>query len=77
MNIFVNNQLVFFPNGQHMIDDFIIQSVYLLDSAIINDETTIPMMPAVQILVLLLEHDELFVQFKRGLKNYIVQESIF
>ena len=28
MNIFVNNQLVYFPNGQHMIEVFIIQSGY-------------------------------------------------
>ena len=41
MNIFVNNQLVFFPNGQHMIEYFIIQAIYLLDSIIIDIEITI------------------------------------
>ena len=51
-----------------MIDAFIIQYLYLLDSAIINNETTIYEMPAVQLSVQLLEHDEFCVQFKRGLK---------
>ena len=37
MNIFVDTQLVFFPNGQRMIDAFIIQAGYLLDSVIINN----------------------------------------
>ena len=50
MNIFVNNQIVFFPNGQHMIDAFIIKSEDLLNSVIINNKITISEMPAVQIL---------------------------
>ena len=62
MNIFVYNQLVFFLNGQHMIDDFIIQAGYLLDSVIIIKEITIYEMPLVQISALLLEHDEVFEQ---------------
>ena len=37
MNIFVNNKLVFFPNGQRMIDAFIIQAGDLLDCVIINN----------------------------------------
>ena len=64
MNIFVNNQLVFFPNGQRMIDAFIIQSGDLLDSVIINNEINIYDMPEVQLPALLLEHDEVFEQFK-------------
>ena len=62
MNIFVNNQLLFFPNGQRMIDSFIIQDGDLLDSVIINKEITISEMPAVQLSALLLEHDEVFEQ---------------
>ena len=58
MNIFVNNQLVFFPNGQCMIDNFVIQAGDILDKVIINNKITIYDMPAVQILALLLEHDE-------------------
>ena len=57
MNIFVNHWL-FFPNGQRMVDAFIIQSVDLLDTVIINNEITISEMPAVQLLDLLLERDE-------------------
>ena len=49
--------LCFFLNVQRMINAFIIQAVYLLDSAIINNETTISKMPAVQFSALLLEHD--------------------
>ena len=62
---------------QCMINAFIIQAVYLLDSTINNNETTISEMPAVLPSVLLLGHDEFCVQFKRGFKNDIVQASIF
>ena len=57
MNIFVSNQLVFFPNGQRIIDAFIIQAGDILDSFIIDNEITISDIPAVQISDLLLEHD--------------------
>ena len=66
MNIFVNNQLVYFPNGQRMIEVFIIQSGDLLDSVIINNEITISDMPVVQVLALLLGHDEVVEQFKNN-----------
>ena len=66
MNVFGNNQLVFSPNGQRTIDAFIIQAVDLLDSVIINNEITISEKPAVQLSALLLEHDELFEQFKNN-----------
>ena len=46
-----------------MIENFIIQSRDILDSIIINDNITSSKMPAVQILSLLLEHDEFFEQF--------------
>ena len=49
MNIFVNNQLVFFPNFQRMVDAFIIKSGDLLDSVIINNKITISDMPADQL----------------------------
>ena len=57
MNIFANNQLVFFPNVQRMICAFIIQAEDLLDSVIINNKITISEMPTVQLSALLLEHD--------------------
>ena len=66
MNNFVNNQLVFFPNGQIMIDVFIIQAGYPLDSVIINNSITISNMPVVQLPALLLEHDEVFEEFKNN-----------
>ena len=63
MKLFVNNLLVIFTNGQFTIDDFIIQSGDLLDIIIINNEIPISKMPSVQILALLLDHDEVFGQF--------------
>ena len=50
----------FFLNVQRMIDAFIIQAVDLLNSAIVNNEITIDEMPEVQLLALLLEHDDFF-----------------
>ena len=60
MNIIVKNQLVLFPNGQRMIDAFIIQAGDILDSVIINIEITISDMPVVERLALLLEYDKVF-----------------
>ena len=65
MDIFFNNQLVFFPNGQLIIDAFIIQAGYILDAVIVNNKITISEMPEVQLLALLLEHDEVFEQCKK------------
>ena len=64
---------MFFPNGQYIISTFIIRAGDLLDAVIINSEITISKMPAVQLLDLLLEHDEVFEQLKKQLKNYVVQ----
>ena len=41
-----------------MIDSFIIQSGYILDSVIINNEIAISDMPVVQLLDQILEHDK-------------------
>ena len=65
MNIFVNSQLVSFPNGQCTIDPFIIQDGYLLDSVIINNKITISEIPEVQLSALFLQHDEVFEQLKK------------
>ena len=43
-----------------MIDAFIIQDRDLLDSIIINNKVNIYEMPAVQLLALLIEHDDIF-----------------
>ena len=69
MNIFVNNQIVFFPNGQRIIEAFIIQAGYLLDSVIINNKITISEMSAVQLSALLLEHDEIIEKLKKKIKE--------
>ena len=64
MNIFVNYHIVFFPNGQQMINAFIIQTGDLLYSVRVNNILTMSEIPAVQLSDLLLEHDEFFEQFK-------------
>ena len=51
-----------------MIDDFIIQTEYLLDSIIINNKISISEISGVQLLALLLEHDEFFEKFKNNLR---------
>ena len=48
-----------------MIDGFIIQAGYILDIVIVNNKITISEIPAVQLLALLLEHDDVFDQFKK------------
>ena len=76
MNIFVNNQLVVFPNSQRMIDAFIIQYLYLLDRVIINRKITISEMPAPQLSALLLEHDEVFEQLEKNQKMIYPKKQI-
>ena len=76
MNIFVNNQLVFFPNGQHTIDAFMINARDLLYSAIINNKIIIYDMPAVQLSALLLEHDEVFEKFKKLFKMIYSKQKL-
>ena len=49
VNIFFNNQLVFFPNGQRIIDAYIAQAGDLLDSVIIYNKITTSGMPQVQL----------------------------
>ena len=61
MNFFGNNQFVIFPNGEHMIELFTMQYIYLLDSIIIN----ISEIQAVQLSALFLEHDEVFEKLKQ------------
>ena len=51
-----------------MIEDFTIQTRNLLDRLIVDNEVTISEIPEVQISDLLLEHDELFEQFKNNNK---------
>ena len=48
-----------------MIEDFIIQAGYLLDSGIIIKKINISEMSAVQLSALLLEHVEVFDQLKK------------
>ena len=59
-----------------MIDDFIVQAGDILDSVIINNRINISDMPVVQLQAIILEHDEVFEQFKEKLKNDIVQAEI-
>ena len=68
MNIIFNNQLVFFSNGQRMIDNFIIQARDILDSVIINTKIIISEMEEVQLYALLLEYDQVFEQFRKKSK---------
>ena len=65
MNVFVNNQLGSFPNGQLMIGASIVPAGDLLDSVIIINDITISEMTPVQLPDLLLEHDEVLEEFKK------------
>ena len=58
-----------------MVDAFIIQSGDLLDSIIINNEITISEMLVVQLLVLILLHDEVFEQLKKEFKMILSQQK--
>ena len=72
---YISTQLLFFPNGQRIIDALIIQSGDLFDSVIIKNEIPVNDMPVVQLSALLLEHDELFDRFLKEMKNDIVQAA--
>ena len=59
---------MFFPNGQRMIEVFVVRAGDLLGSVIINNKITISGMPAVQIPALLLEHDDFLSNLKNNYK---------
>ena len=61
-----------FPNDQRTIEAFIIQADYIFYSIIINNDIIIYDFQEVQLLDILLEHEEDFEEFK----NYIVQAAI-
>ena len=76
MNKFFKNQLVWYPNGQRIIDGWIIQSGDLFDSIIIKNEIPILDMPAVQLSALLIEKDEIFERFQNDLKKEMIKAAI-
>ena len=76
MHKYVSTQLMYFPNGQRMIDALIIQAGNLFDSVIIKNEIPIKEMPAVQLSALLLENDELFDRFQKDVKKDVIEAAI-
>eukprot|EP00957_Ditylum_brightwellii_P043031 3260176-Ditylum_brightwellii.AAC.1 len=73
---YASTQLVYFLNGQRMIDALIIKAGGLFDSVIIHDEILITEMPAVQLSALHLINDELFDRFQKELKKDVVKAAI-
>ena len=76
MNKFFKCQLVWYPNGQRIIDGWIIQSGDIFDSVIIKNEIPMLDMPAVQLSALLLEKDNVFEQFQDDLKKEMIKAAI-
>ena len=76
MRRFFNQQLVYYPNGQRIIDYWIVQAGDLFDSVIINNEIPIVDMPPVQLSALLLERDDVFERFQKELTRDVICAAI-
>ena len=76
MNKFFNQQLIYYPNGQRIIDSWIIHAGDLFDSIIIDNEMPMTEMPAVQLSALLLERNDIFELFKNGLTSDVIRAAI-
>ena len=75
VNNFFHKQLVRYPNGQRIIDSWIIHSGDLFDSIIVDNEMPMTEMPAAQLPALLLERDNIFESFKNGLTSDVIRTA--
>ena len=64
-NKFFNNQLMYYPNGQWIIDSWVIHSGDLFDTIIIDNDISMNEMHTVKLSALLLEGDDVFEIFKK------------
>ena len=75
MKKFIEEQLVYFPNGKRIIDSYVILAGDLFESVIIKNEIPMNEMPAVQLSALLLEQEKIFTQFVSDIKKDIIQAA--
>lgn len=73
---FVHCQLQFYPNGQRIIDSYIIRSGDLFDSVIVKNEIPLYEMPSVQLSALLQNRDEKYTKFLIDMKKDIINAAI-
>ena len=74
-NRFVKEQLQFYPNGQRIIDSWLIQAGDLFDSVIIDNEIPVSEMPPIQLSTILLEKVEGFEKWKKQLKEDLINAA--
>ena len=67
---------MYYPNGQRIIDSWIVHAGDLFDSIIIDNEVPMTEMPAVQLSALLLERDDIFELFKNGLTSDVIRAAL-
>ena len=72
---FVKKQLQWYPNGQRIIENWLIQAGDLFDGVIINNQIPITDMPPLQLSTLLQEKNEAFENCKNKLKEDLILAS--
>lgn len=76
MNLYVKEQLCYYPNGQGTIDSWIVYSGELFDSVIIRNEIPVSEMPSVLVSALLSEHGEEVDRYVKKIREDMVDAAI-
>lgn len=73
---FIDEQLIYFPNSQRVVDSWIITAGELFDSVIIDDEIPISDMPPVQLTALFADIEESKDSYKTTIKSNIIDAAL-
>ena len=73
---FIEEQLVYFPNFKHIIDNWIVVAGDLFDSVIIHDEISVTCMPPVQQTTLLASIEQKCIDHALKLKKSVIQATM-
>jgi len=73
---FITKQLCYYPNGQRLIDHWIVISAELFDSVILRDEIPISDMPIVQMCTLLANREEEVENFAKDIREQMIKACL-
>lgn len=75
LKLFIQKQLCYYPNGQGVIDSWIIHCAELFDSVIIRGDIPVSDMPSVLISALFADHEEEIVKYKKKIREDMVEAT--
>lgn len=76
LNLFIRKQLCYYPNGQNIIDGWIVHTAELLDSTIIRGEIPVSVMPPVLASSLFTDHKDEYNRYLRSFKESMLNAAL-